>query len=245
MMSTETRRKTWPTVYAFPAAIAALSWAYILAGAGMEMSLLAMTTPLIPPPMDLQPSTRSRTVADALLITGMWWAMMLAMMVPGLLLKIARRSPPSPRYGVRFFAGYGLAWLVFCVPATALQSLLEHAGWLHSSKMWSISKEFSVSILVFAGVYQFLPVKHASLIWCDEDDMNPHSLATGIRHGLDCLTKTAPMMLLLFVGGVMNLYWIAGLSLLATLEKALTHPRPVAWFAGLLWLVLAGAIRAE
>lgn len=243
MTSIKQRPETWLTAYAFPAAISALGWAYLLAGAGMEMSLLAMTTPAIPPPMDLQASGHGRNIVDTMQLMGMWWSMMLAMMIPGLLLQIDRRSSHQSRFGVAFFAGYGLAWLMFSVPATALQLLLEQTGWLHSAKMWSMSKGLSVSLLVFAGIYQFLPVKHVSIIGCDDDDgLHSHRLFTGIRHGLDCLTKTAPMMLLLFVGGVMNLYWIAGLSLLAALEKTLTSPRWASWSAGVLWLVLAGAI---
>ena len=41
----------------------------------------------------------------------------------------------------------------------------------------------------------------------------------GFVHGLYCLGCCAVLMGLLFVGGVMNLIWIAGLTLLVAIEK--------------------------
>jgi predicted metal-binding membrane protein len=41
----------------------------------------------------------------------------------------------------------------------------------------------------------------------------------GLAHGAYCLGCCAVLMLLLFVGGVMNLVWIAGLTLLVAVEK--------------------------
>ena len=41
----------------------------------------------------------------------------------------------------------------------------------------------------------------------------------GLGHGAFCVGCCAPVMLLLFVGGVMNLVWIAGLSIFVALEK--------------------------
>ena len=43
----------------------------------------------------------------------------------------------------------------------------------------------------------------------------------GLRHGLHCLGCCWALMALLFVGGVMNLVWIAALSLLVAAEKLL------------------------
>jgi predicted metal-binding membrane protein len=41
----------------------------------------------------------------------------------------------------------------------------------------------------------------------------------GFRHGLVCLGCCWALMLLLFAGGVMNLVWIAALTLFVLLEK--------------------------
>jgi predicted metal-binding membrane protein len=43
----------------------------------------------------------------------------------------------------------------------------------------------------------------------------------GLAHGVYCLGCCAALMLLLFVGGVMNLVWIAGLSAFVLAEKLL------------------------
>ena len=44
---------------------------------------------------------------------------------------------------------------------------------------------------------------------------------SGIRHGAFCLGCCWMLMALLFVGGIMNLAWIAGIALLVLIEKTL------------------------
>lgn len=41
----------------------------------------------------------------------------------------------------------------------------------------------------------------------------------GLSHGAYCVGCCAILMLLLFVGGIMNLVWIAGLTLFVAIEK--------------------------
>jgi predicted metal-binding membrane protein len=41
----------------------------------------------------------------------------------------------------------------------------------------------------------------------------------GILHGADCVGCCWMLMALLFVGGVMNLWWIVGLTAIVTVEK--------------------------
>ena len=41
----------------------------------------------------------------------------------------------------------------------------------------------------------------------------------GVEHGAYCLGCCWILMALLFVGGIMNLYWIVGLAVLVALEK--------------------------
>jgi predicted metal-binding membrane protein len=47
------------------------------------------------------------------------------------------------------------------------------------------------------------------------------AVQTGVRHGLFCLGCCWMLMALLFVGGVMNLAWVAAIALLVLLEKAI------------------------
>ena len=47
------------------------------------------------------------------------------------------------------------------------------------------------------------------------------ALQMGLRHGLWCLGCCWVLMGLLFVGGIMNLLWIAALALIVFIEKAI------------------------
>jgi predicted metal-binding membrane protein len=49
-------------------------------------------------------------------------------------------------------------------------------------------------------------------------------------------------MVLLFVGGVMNLFWIAALAILALLEKVMPHGQIIARLAGGLFMLAGGWI---
>ncbi len=68
----------------------------------------------------------------------------------------------------------------------------------------------------------------------------------GLEHGLFCLGCGWVLMVLLFYGGVMNLWWIVGLALYVLIEKlAPAGPRLGRYTGGLLILwgawVLVGA----
>jgi predicted metal-binding membrane protein len=83
-------------------------------------------------------------------------------------------------------------------------------------------------LLITAGLYQFSSLKRACLNHCRSpaaflsQNWRPGSLGAfrlGLVHGTYCLGCCWSLMLLLFAGGVMNLVWIAGLSILVLLEK--------------------------
>ena len=65
-------------------------------------------------------------------------------------------------------------------------------------------------------------------------------LLLGLRHGAYCVGCCWALMVLLFVGGVMNLLWIVLLSLLIFLEQVTFSGRQIAPLAGTV-LVAAGA----
>jgi len=86
----------------------------------------------------------------------------------------------------------------------------------------------SGALLIAAGLYQLTPLKSACLKHC----RGPAAfLAThwrpgvagafrmGLAHGAYCVGCCAVLMLILFVGGVMNLVWIAALTLVVAIEK--------------------------
>jgi predicted metal-binding membrane protein len=58
------------------------------------------------------------------------------------------------------------------------------------------------------------------------------SLRLGIRHGAYCVGCCWALMALLFVGGVMNLLWIATLAIFVLLEKIIPAGRILARVVG-------------
>jgi predicted metal-binding membrane protein len=170
------------------------------------------------------------------LLFAMWVVMMAGMMLPSaaptllLYAGVIRQSPDGPRARVHvyaFAAGYLSVWTAFSLAATALQRLLAH--WLLLSPMMEAKgRLFSGILLLVAGVYQFTPFKRSCLESCRSPAafIAQHwqrgvtgGLRLGVVHGLDCLGCCWAFMLLLFVGGVMNLWCIGALTIFVLLEK--------------------------
>ncbi len=216
------------------------------------MSALAMTTWEFPPPR-YQGSADDWSWSYALVMLGMWWVMMVAMMIPSaaptilLYLRVHRhhqRDAASAPPTLLFLCGYLLAWLLFSIAATLLHWLLERSGLLHSMLMWSSSRALTGALLLLAGVWQLTPLKHTCLIQCRSPAAwlahrwrpgASGALRMGFHHGLFCVGCCWSLMLLLFAGGVMNLMWIAGLAIVVLLEKLL--PRG-AWLARIIGALL-------
>ena len=100
-------------------------------------------------------------------------------------------------------------------------------------------------LFIAAGLYQFTPVKLACLRFCRSplDFVVNHwrdgpggALRMGVTHGLYCLGCCWVLMLLLFVVGVMDLVWVAGLAIVVLLEKLSSGP----WAARIGGVLFAG-----
>ncbi len=222
-------------------------WVFFLAGAGTGMDVWKMSMPGIPP-VSAQPSMMANSSDVSIVsMTFMWWTMMLAMMMPG-----AFRHLPAYRENrmparvilVQFWMSYAAIWLAFSVAATGMQYFLVDAGWVHGMKMWSSNKLFSTVLLTFAGLYQFSGMKARRLTACHSVPAGPSSFGNGVSYGLNCLFSSGPLMLLLFVGGVMNVYWVVLLTVLVTIEKTMKQPRPFSVLVGIACLG-AAAITAS
>ena len=192
-----------------------------------------------------------------LLIFLMWAAMMVAMMLPSALPTIlifhrAVRNDPKVRSPARrmsaFAAGYIVAWFGFSVAASLLQWGFAEAALL-SPMMVSASPWLGGAILIVAGVYQWTPFKHACLRNCQSplaflaehwQPGMPGALRLGFNHGLICVGCCWALMLLLFVGGVMSLLWIGGITAFVLMEKLAPYGANGGRLSGLA-LVLAGA----
>jgi len=215
-------------VLALAALVSALAWVYLL---WMAWGMEHMDAGLI-----LMPGMTDWTVADLALVFLMWSVMMAGMMLPTaapMLMAfgaVSRRVDPvrPSRDLLAFCAGYLLIWAGFSVAAALLQwGLLRWR--LVSPAMMSTSAWLSGGFLCLAGVYQFTRWKAACLLLCQ----SPMAflvkqwrtgwwgaLVMGLRHGAFCLGCCWALMALLFVLGVMNLWWIAALSLFVIAEKA-------------------------
>jgi predicted metal-binding membrane protein len=205
-------------------AVIIVCWGYLLAGAGMTMpSVGGEETP-----------RRSWDTAYALVMLAMWWVMMIAMMLPSaapmilVFSKVNRESTDgSPRAMLAFVAAYIAAWSGFSVLATALQWALDGGGLL-SPDMASSNRVFGGALLIVAGVWQLTPLKHACLRHCRSPFYyclhkwrggTYGAFRMGFGHGAFCLGCCWVLMALLFYGGVMNIWWILGLSTYVLIEK--------------------------
>jgi predicted metal-binding membrane protein len=145
-----------------------------------------------------------------------------------------------------FAGGYFLTWIGFSLVATVAQWALERTALL-DAEMASASGVLGGAILIAAGVYQWTPLKDACLAQCQTPLLflmrhggfrqdAPGCLLLGLRHGAYCIGCCWVLMGLLFVGGVMNVLWIALLALLILLEKLFPFGRWIARASGIAFL---------
>ena len=152
-----------------------------------------------------------------------------------------------------FAGGYLLAWVGFALVATFAQWALERGSWL-TPEMAAASEILSGIVLIVAGLYQWTPLKDACLRQCRaplqfiqrHGGFRPEalgSLALGARHGGYCIGCCSVLMAILFVGGVMNVLWIAAVTILVLLEKTVPGGRVTSrvsgagLFAGGVWML--------
>lgn len=200
------------------------------------------------------------TPGYALLVFLMWWVMMIAMMTssaaPTVLLyaklNAAGAAGATPRLALVFLSGYLAIWAVFGLAATALQWALEMRRLVSPEMMAATSRGVVGVVLLGAGLYQLSPLKAACLRHCRSptrflvERRRPGlagAFSMGAEHGAWCVGCCWALMALLFVGGVMNLYWIAGLAVLVATEKLSRHGDRISRIVGAalaaagLWLV--------
>ena len=91
-MHIRTDRVSQGSALAIPLLIVAFCWAYVLAGAGTDMNIWAMTTSKFPPPMNFPKLSLVWSWEYAAVMLGMWWTMMVAMMLPGAIIRLNKQS---------------------------------------------------------------------------------------------------------------------------------------------------------
>jgi predicted metal-binding membrane protein len=240
-------------IYAGLAGIILLAWGYLayLAGALQKTS---MGTDIS------MPSMQAWGAADTGLTFMMWVVMMVAMMTPSalpviLMYQSINTTRQTENKGTSstwlFLLGYLVTWSGFSAAATLGQWALHNAALL-TPMMASASPLLGGALLVAAGVYQFTPLKDACLSHCrtpmgflmaEWREGKRGALVMGMRHGLYCVGCCWLMMALLFVGGVMNLVWVALIAAYILVEKVvparvwLSRISGIAAIAWGLWLV--------
>ena len=218
------------------AAVCGLAWTVMAWQAGAMMSAGAGGGAVV------NMARLPAALVDFVLIYLMWVVMMAAMMVPGASPMIAvfaainrrRREEGSPHVRTAvFLLGYLVVWSVFSAAAAIVQSILDDTGLL-TPMMASSSTALSATLFAAAGLYQWTPLKDVCLKHCRSPigfvlsewrDGPAGAVVMGFRHGLYCVGCCAAIMGLLFAVAVMDLRWVATITVLVTMERLLPWPR--------------------
>ena len=169
-----------------------------------------------------------------LLLWAMWAVMMTGMMLPTALplVRLVGRAAPHQTRGTAtesyaLASGYVAVWAAFSIGATALQWMLGTL-FVITPMMEAATPRASGVFLVLAGVYQWTPLKQACLMTCQSPldfvarrwrSGASGAFRLGVEHGAYCVGCCWALMLLLFAGGVMNLWVIVALTLFVAFEK--------------------------
>ena len=164
----------------------------------------------------------------------MWALMMVAMMLPSaapvilLHARVARQNESGTAEAAVSALSYLAVWTIFSAAAALLQALLVSLGLVSALALAVGSRTLAALLLAAAALYQISRLKQACLDQC----RSPLSFVMrlwrpgaagafrlGVAHGLYCLGCCWVLMLLLFVGGVMNLAWVALLAGIVFVEK--------------------------
>jgi predicted metal-binding membrane protein len=211
--------------------IVALAWAYLIQ-LDQRMSSAAAADVMAAMGMVMH---RPWSARDLLFTFAMWSFMMAAMMAPAatpVLQLVAGAQAQRARAAVSpvvfcFALGYATAWVGFSASATLAQWLLQQATML-SGSLALTSPWLAGGVLIGAGAYQLTPLKTVCLRHCQSPlgfimshwrDGANGAYRMGLRHGSHCLGCCWALMAVLFVVGVMNLAWIAVLTVFVFLEK--------------------------
>lgn len=167
---------------------------------------------------------------------AMWAAMSAGMMLPTTLPAVLTLAGiqragagrgGSALHVAWFVGGYLAVWLGFSAVAAALQVMLQ-AGALGLAPSGAPAGWLGGALLLGAGIYQWTPWKDACLRQCRMPmtffmsrwrDGAAGAWRMGLDHGAYCLGCCWLLMALMLVVGVMNLWWMALLTVGMLAEK--------------------------
>jgi predicted metal-binding membrane protein len=204
----------------------------------------------------LQPAGPGTGLAAFLALCAMWFLMALAMMLPSAAPLVrtyceiadtaAAKGEPAA-HPLVLVAGYLAVWLAASA-GFSLVTLLVAAG--PGAQLSPAGGIVGAAALAIAGAWQFSGLKDACLEKC----RNPFGILfarwsarpiaifrLGMEQGVWCLGCCWALMLVMFAVGIMNVFWMALLAVLAIVEKQGRSPW-VTRGAGAILLVWATAL---
>jgi len=196
------------------------------------------------------------SLSNLIAVFIMWVVMMVAMMLPSaipmiLLHQRMIKKNNIPFESLSFILSYLFIWVLFSAAAVAIQYFSQLNGYLDAGAL-KTSKLISVGLLFLAGGFQFTTLKNTCLTKCRTpagffmgywQSGVLGAFKMGTKHGLFCLGCCWAIMLLLFVGGVMNLTWVILLTIAVIVEKTLPAGDFISKLIGVV-LIIAGALLA-
>jgi len=160
-----------------------------------------------------------------------WTVMMAAMMLPSALPAVASFAGRRAGAPLLFAASYVAVWAVVGIVAFAAYRGIRAAdlGFL----AWDRAGAWIAgAAVVAAGLYELTPLKRRSLRRCRSAPHGGSPFRKGLGHGLDCVGCSGALMAVLFVLGVMSLFWMALVAAAIFAEKVLPRgPRLAPVFA--------------
>lgn len=231
--------------------VSVAAWGYMLYDY-VRMQTLPMSQMWMPPT-----GGGAWALQDFWLTFVMWAVMMVAMMLPSaapMVLMFAtvnrkRRAQQRPYVPTFVFAaGYVAVWILFSALVTLAQWPLHHWALL-TPMMDNASAIMAGLVLIIAGIYQWTPWKDACLNQCrtplaflmtEWREGAAGAFLMGVKHGFFCVGCCWALMLVLFAVGVMNMLWVAIITLFVLAEKVLPWPPTMVRAASGVLLVTSG-----
>ena len=125
-----------------------------------------------------------------------------------------------------FVFGYSVIWFGFALAASSLQLMIGELNLLDAHT--GLNKSLSAGLLITAGLYQFSSLKQR----CQSECLAPMQfflrhwrdgvgggLKMGLRHGVTCVGCCWALMLLAFVGGLTNIWFMVLSAAVMAVEK--------------------------
>jgi predicted metal-binding membrane protein len=204
------------------------------------------------------PHAHASAAPSLIALVVMWFGMMAVMMAPTVWpwvrafdrLGHAGRSPMTRAAATASFSGgYLTAWLGYAAAAAGVQTLLLGASGLDSTRGGATVA--GGAILVIAGLFQFSSFKHGCLMHCRNPiafflarwrDGAAGGFRMGFGHGVFCVGCCWALMATALATGMTNLWWMAGLTVVAFVEQVAPRGHLLRVPLGVA-LVIAGILR--